>query len=80
VATPFDPEPVLPGTHGAMYLVPSPSDPDQFHAYSAAELPARIAAKLDLPADQALARAEEFPMHISHFATCPQAAQHRRKR
>jgi hypothetical protein len=48
-------------------------------AYSPAELAERIALKRGLSLERARAvLAADFPWHVSHFSTCPNADKHRR--
>lgn len=74
---PLDVREVAAGTKGALVVIYGASD--RAFAYGPAELAERLAKKNGY----SLARAEQlvatdYPWHLSHFSTCPNADQHRR--
>lgn len=73
-AIPLDPEPVDPDSRGALLLI-------QGWAYSVDEAARRWSEKDGVSTRAARAQVcWDHPAHLSHFATCPQADQHRRTR
>lgn len=74
-SVPLNVEPVLATERGALLVVPQGG---ALFAYSLKELAGRVAAKRDLSYDRAAeVVAVEFDAHLSHFATCPNANDHR---
>lgn len=74
---PLDAAEVLAGTPGALVVIYGASD--RAFAYSAAELAERLARKNGYSIERAQHKVrEDYPWHVSHFSTCPNANQHRR--
>lgn len=76
---PLDPAPVDHREHGAMVLVPDAGKALTW-AYSFADLKKRLLEASDV-APEVIERniISKYEARLSHFSTCPNAAQHRRR-
>ncbi len=77
---PLDVTPVQIDTPGARVVVPARGSRGPIlWCYSLGDLAAAIAAREDVPISEAyLLVADRYDAYLSHFSTCPDAAQHRR--
>lgn len=76
---PLDPDPVAPDAPGALVLV---EDVEAVvWAYGLSDLAERMSYKLQVSMTEATRRiVAEYNARLSHFATCPNAARHRRRK